>query len=757
MFKDNSIIICNKNYKKNILKKLNKLCNIKIYSIDDFIKLYYFTYDEDSILYVMQKYDIDYSLSIEYLDNLIYIEDKIYNNKILDDLVSLKKELISNNLLVFNEKFKDYINGKNIIIYNYDLNKFEKYLLRDLKYEIIDTNINTYIPKIYEFNTMLDEVNFVAYKISDLIYNGTDISNIKLTNIGNDYIDIINKVFSFYNLKTNKHHKTSISSTIIGKTFLDNLDCGIEYAVSSISKYSNTKTYNKIIDLCNKYMYKKDYYILLSNALKNTYLDSIKYSNEIEVVDYQSYDFKDEYVFLLGFNQGIIPKTYKDEDYIEDKYKPLYLDNTNEKNKHEKEAVIKKLKNIKNLIITYKLKDSNTTYYPSTILSELGSVEKVSINNKISYSSINDKLNLGIKIDNLIKFNEKSELLDLLLYNYDIPYNTYSHRYSKVDPNKIKEFIKNKKAFNLSYSSLDNYNRCSFRFYIEKILELNNFTERFSVTLGSIYHYVLENIGCDIREKVDEYITNNEIVLTNSNRFFLEKAIANLEYLVNILNKQNMKSSLNNIENEKFIKINIKDNINFVGFIDKVMSNENYMAIVDYKTYVKKPTLKYVDYGIDLQLPVYMYLINKIYSNIRFVGFYLQNITLDNKSDSEKEKSLKLIGFTNKDLDALKYLDKDYDIDTYIDNIKINNDGTPSSNSLKRMLSDDEMKEIVSKVELTINKNLESIMNSEFNINPKYDNGNIGCEFCSYKDICYMQNYDLEKLELRGEDNEFYE
>ena len=218
-----------------------------------------------------------------------------------------------------------------------------------------------------------------------------------------------------------------------------------------------------------------------------------------------------------------------------------------------------------------------------------------------------------------------------------------------------------------------------------------------------------------------------------------------------------MKSSLNNIENEKFIKINIKDNINFVGFIDKVMSNENYMAIVDYKTYVKKPTLKYIDYGIDLQLPVYMYLINKIYSNIRFVGFYLQNIILDNKDDSEKEKSLKLIGFTNKDLDALKYLDRDYDVNSYIDNIKINGDGTPSKNSLKRMLSDNEMKEIVSKVELTINKNLESIMNSEFNINPKYDNGNIGCEFCSYKDICYMQNYDLEKLELCGEDNELYE
>ena len=91
----------------------------------------------------------------------------------------------------------------------------------------------------------------------------------------------------------------------------------------------------------------------------------------IEVVDYKNYYFTDEYVFMLGFNQGIIPIIYKDEDYITDNIKPIYLDSTIDKNKDEKEYSIKCIKNIKNLIITYKLKSSFNVFYHSNLIDEL--------------------------------------------------------------------------------------------------------------------------------------------------------------------------------------------------------------------------------------------------------------------------------------------------------------------------------------------------------------------------------------------------
>jgi len=100
--KNNSIIICNNDYKKQILKNINKLINIKFMSMNEFIKSYYFDYDEKTILYIIKNYNTKYEIALEYLKNIYYIEDKKYNSEKLDFLVNLKKELINNNLLIFN-------------------------------------------------------------------------------------------------------------------------------------------------------------------------------------------------------------------------------------------------------------------------------------------------------------------------------------------------------------------------------------------------------------------------------------------------------------------------------------------------------------------------------------------------------------------------------------------------------------------------------------------------------------------------------
>ena len=567
---------------------------------------------------------------------------------------------------------------------------------------------------------------------------------------------MITKIFDFYNLKINKFNNISILSTIIGKTFYSNLN-SVEEAIDSIEKYKDTDIYNKIIDACNKYVWCSDINdlkILLEYDLKHTYIENTKYTNMIEVVDYKNYNFTDEYVFMLGFNQGIIPSIKKDEDYITDNIKPSYLDTTVEFNKKEKIDVIKSIKNIKNLTITYKLKNSFSTFYPSNLIDELDvEVNKIENDYNISYSELSDKINLSIYLDDLIKFGSINENLYLLNSNYTIPYNTYSHKFTGLNKTKLNNYINKLKSFNLSYSSMDNYNRCAFRFYIDKILCLKDNIDMFSVTLGNIYHDVLEKAvksDIDVKEEVYKYIKENDIELTNSNKFFVERTIKNIEYLIEVLNKQNSFSKLNKIETEKFVKIPIKDNISFVGFIDKIVydivGDITIASIIDYKTYVKKPSLKYIESGIGLQLPTYMYLSEYSFKNIRFAGFYLQNITLDNKSDEEKEKSLKLIGYTNTDKDILEYFDYNYMESSVIDGIKINKDGNFSSNSLKHMLNDEQIKEVINTTKDKINETINNILESRFDINPKYDGGNLGCEFCKFRDLCFMKEYDFVNI-----------
>ena len=42
-----------------------------------------------------------------------------------------------------------------------------------------------------------------------------------------------------------------------------------------------------------------------------------------------------------------------------------------------------------------------------------------------------------------------------------------------------------------------------------------------------------------------------------------------------------------------------------------------------------------------------------------------------------------------------------------------------------------------------------NIKNNKFDINPKVINGvNKGCEFCKFKDICFMTENDIEKIQV---------
>ncbi len=751
--KNNSVIICDKVKKTQILKNAKKLLDIKFFTMQKFIKEYLFDYDEKAIIYLINKYNIKYEIALMYLKNIYYIENKKYDNKKLDFLVQIKEDLINNNLLIFNHHFKDYLKNKDIIIYKYNLNKFEKYILRDLNVKEILPKYQNYPCKIYEFNDIEDEIEFVAQEISKLIDSGVNINSIKLTNVSDDYINPINKIFGFYNLKIDKFHNIPIISTIIGSLFYENIDKGIEESLKTISEYKNTDIYSKIIDICNKYIWckdKKDLKILIEYDLKHTYIDQTKYTNMIEVVDYKTYDFTFEYVFMLGFNQGIIPIIKKDEDYISDDIKMPYLDTTIDINKKEKIMTLNIIKNIKNLTITYKLKSSFSIYFPSNLIEELnGAKIKKEIDYHTSFSKLNNKIKLTKYIDNLIKFGEKNKNINLLNSNYKINYNSYSNKFTKLDNNKLNNYIKSLDKFNLSYSAFDNYNRCSFRFYVNKILSIDIKEDSFNKILGNLYHYILNKINepnLDIKKEVDIYL--KDISLSNSARFFINRSINNLDYLLNILRKQQKYSNLNHIETEKYIEFNLKDNINFKGFIDKIVYNNKIAAIIDYKTYVKKPNLKYLDYGIELQLPIYMMLARKIYKDINFAGFYLQNINLDIKSENDKEDSLKLIGYSNIDKNILKEFDSTYEDSLIIKSLKIKNDGNFTEASKKYMLNNKQIDDLINITETKVNETLSNILNGNFTINPKYNKGNIGCEFCNYKDICYRQESDFVNIKV---------
>lgn len=72
-----------------------------------------------------------------------------------------------------------------------------------------------------------------------------------------------------------------------------------------------------------------------------------------------------------------------------------------------------------------------------------------------------------------------------------------------------------------------------------------------------------------------------------------------------------------------------------------------------------------------------------------------------------------------------------------------------------KVLSESEIDEFIEIVSNNIDKMIEALNNCEFDINPKkIKNKNIGCEYCSFKDICYVNNSNIVELESEDEDDD---
>ena len=776
--KKETIIICENIYKKRILEDINlssKLYPINFMTIKEFIKKYTFDYDYKTILYIMKKYNVKYEVAKVYLNNLYYIENKDYKSDKLNFLVSLKIELENNNLLIYDPLFKDYLKNKDIIIYKYDLDKYYSNLFNNLNVIKIDKQYNNYSHDVYKFNTSDDEVEFVCNKICELINSGVDINKIKLANISNEYKEILKRYFDMFNIPLNLENKSPIFSTIIGKLFLDNYESNIENTIEKLASYNNNPIYHKIINICNKYRDITDYNEIkdiIIYDMKNTYLDEVRYDNAVNIIDFKDNEINDEYVFLLNFNQGVIPNIYKDEDYITDNLKDnLNIDFTIEKNKREIDTTIKSINNIKNLIITYKEKDNTKTYYPSNLV-KLYNLVDGNTNNKISYSKLNDKLKLASYLDNLIKYGVKNEDIDLLYNNIEIPYLTYDNKFKGINKEKLINHLNNE--LNLSYTKMDAYNNCSFSYYLSYILKLNIYEETFFTILGSLFHYILE-IGIkndiDIDLEIDKYL--NDKTLTNKEKFFINKLKKDLIFIINTIKDQTKLSKLDKSLEEEPISITNGDNIKitFTGYIDKIMYKEEndktIIALIDYKTGKPSIDLKYFNQGLNMQLPVYLYLAsNSKLKNIEIAGFYLQKILpnlikIDPKKDIEdiKKDELKLEGYSTTNQDILSLFDTTYKDSSLIKSMKVKNDGDFYSYS--KVLTPTKISKLIKLTENKIKEVEKNILEGNYQINPKKDKDFTSCGYCPYKDICYKTYSDEVFIEadkdlsfLGGEDNE---
>lgn len=749
------IIICPNETKIYKLKHTTDYTeNIKYLTLAEVYQSLYFTYDQKALYHVMQKYHVKCDVAQIYLKNLHYIEDKDYQNSKLNKLVEIKKYLDEKKLLIYDKYFLKLLQGKEVIIEGYPYLTDEDHKLISIlkKYtsvKVIPPTSPKYHPTtLYTFDTPEDELAFVASNICKLIKEDIPLQNIIITSLPDSYKIRLQRIMNFFNIKTTITSEVSLYDIPEVKKYLQTFQ---------LSDIKEPLVKNKVVNILNNYTWidPSEVQELLINDFKTTTYTPTKYKNAIQVVNLDTYVPQDEdHVFILSFNTDNIPTIHKDEDYITDNLASQVGKSTTTKlNKLAKEATINKIKSIKNLTITNKKKDGTTDVYPSVLASIL-SLETIYPAEDYTYSNIYNNLKLASKLDNYIKYGEKEAGLILLLSHYkNVDYLTYNNTFTKV-PYHYDKLI-------LSYTSVDTYNKCAFRYYINNVLKLSIFEDTFMTYIGSLYHYVLSQAftpNFNFDQEYDGYIKDNPRPFTAKELHFINKLKDELKYIIEVINKQYTYTTFNKALYEEEITIPLAENVTFKGIIDKLLYKDEppatLVAIVDYKTGNLKLNLNNIIYGLSLQLPVYLYLTKhqtKL-KNPLVVGFYLQKILHNEISRSDKktyqelkEESLKLGGYSLNDEKILEKFDTSYNNSKVVASLKTTEKGFYH---YSKILSEEQIEKIIDITEQKILEAKDNIQKGQFHINPKkVGKNNLGCEYCQYKDICFMRPEDIINLE----------
>ncbi len=770
--KNNLLIICPNSYKKAILNYLSnnkKLLVLKFMTMEEYIKKIKFDYDIKTINYLVKK-GMKVDNAITFLDNLLYIEDKEYHNEKLDYLVKLKKELDDNHLLIYDKLFSKTLKKYQVVIYGYgNLDKWKLSLFNEP--QIINYEKKNDKFTIYNIKNINDEVEMVFQQIIDLLNKGIDINKISLMNIDSEYNTLLKKYSIYYQIPLSINNTDNILGTVIGNKFYQMIieEKSMEEINSFLDNYQDNNLYGILINLLNKYhdFDLKDIKELIKYDLLNTKVSSKNYDNTIKIKNVFDYVGDDEYIFLVGFNNPSIPRLMLDTEYITDNIKDLVgLPFVSDINKLSKENTLNYLSSINNLTISYKETSSFNSYYPSILLDDMDYEEK-EYQRSFNYSEMSNKNLYTTYLDDYVKFGIKNNNMDMLYDNYgENDYLSYDNEFSGINKDNLINYLNNE--LTLSYSSIDNYYKCGFKYYLSNILKINIFEETFMTIIGNLFHDVLRHMNDDDFDLDKRYeLFLKDRVFSNKETFFLNKLKNDLAYVIEVIKKHQFITGFNKMLYEEKIDITLKNSpyVHFKGFVDKIMykekNGETLVSIIDYKTGNPDIKIDNLEFGLSMQLPIYLYLVNNsnLLNNMKFTGFYLQHILNINIKKGKKSyldqkyDNLKLVGYSSDNMERLEVFDATYENSEMIKGMKVNKDGNLGSSA--HPLSDEAINSILKITEDKIINAMNNILEGDFSINPKIIKGkNESCKYCEFKDICYMEEKNKVYLTSDSEQDE---
>lgn len=374
-------------------------------------------------------------------------------------------------------------------------------------------------------------------------------------------------------------------------------------------------------------------------------------------------------LFLIGVNDGVIPKIIKDEGFLNDRDRKVLKENDVELAKDSVELLYENRFNIykvltiptEKLYLSYSVADKEGKALRCSIL--ITQIKKIFPEIEEHDNVIDDKhdistaeATLDCAIEEYRRYLDDDEIeqewKDIILWykkNESLRINRilrgakFSNLPEKISTENIKKMYG--KTLRTSVSRLEQYRRCPFSFHMKYGLKLNE-EEKFeirSLDTGNFMHEVIDDFFEMVEQKrldiklIDEnqlksivYEIVNRKMGMNKNYIFrgspkfivlsrrLKKVVyQSIEYIVKQLKNSKFELYGHEVEfSEKAelkpmnIKLDDKKQVVVTGKIDRVdiakMNDDTFVRIIDYKSSVKDIDLNQVVSGIQIQLLTYL-------------------------------------------------------------------------------------------------------------------------------------------------------
>jgi ATP-dependent helicase/DNAse subunit B len=243
---------------------------------------------------------------------------------------------------------------------------------------------------------------------------------------------------------------------------------------------------------------------------------------------------KRKYVFELDFDFDNYPKVYSDDGY--------YTDNQIEKLQMNPSYIKTRIDDDKKQLFINYLEET----------SKLSMVE-YALSKEVFASTYVDSLDMKVEEYKTLKVMNKSLAASKLTYKL----NESSFKHSKTG-DEIKELFKdiykteeeydysfkpfkydNLPFSQTSFSSIDRYYECPFKFYCDKVLKIGEFASSGAIDVGSFIHKILESVfdkNFDLDVAFENALNCTELKISeNRKTFFRAKIKDYVKILCNLL------------------------------------------------------------------------------------------------------------------------------------------------------------------------------------------------------------------------------